>query len=342
MIHVIIDSASRKILCFPHKGPTAQNAAEDFLKVFGQYAVCEQIHSDNGPAYISALIQELLSLLDVTHIKITPYQHQSNGQVEVFNREVIRHLQAIVLTRELRDRWSFHALPIVESIINNVPNSVTQITPNQYLHGNLFTAHRGLNTPFKGKRPMKEFLQQLWDIQPILIKASQAFQAAEADQRISKGIKKPLTRFAPDTYVVVSYPTRAPDKLTPKYRGPFLLKGPVTNGKKTSDSYIVEDLTTGKPLIFHADRIFEYFHAADSEGLTPLQVAARDRSEYVIDYISDHTGSHKSKRAMEFKVHWLGYEDDEATWEPFRHVKDTVAFERYCSDPSNGLTRLLV
>jgi len=253
----------------------------------------------------------------------------------------MRHLRAIVHSRDIRTKWSYNALPIVESIINNVPNTVTKITPNQYLHGNLFSAHRGLNTPFRGKRPVKQILQELWDIQPLLIHASQRFQAKEADQRIAAGLRTPLTRFTPNSYVVISYPNRPPDKLSSKYRGPFLLKGPVTTGKKTSDAYIVEDLTTGKPLVFSADRIFEYFHAADGSGLTPLQVAARDQGEYVIDYISAHTGTIKKKRDMEFKVHWLGYEDDEATWEPFSHVKDTIAFERYCSDKANGISRLV-
>jgi hypothetical protein len=44
---------------------------------------------------------------------------------------------------------------------------------------------------------------------------------------------------------------------------------------------------------------------------------------------------------MEFKVHWLGYEDDEATWEPYKHVKDTIAFEDYCRLHSEELGKLI-
>jgi transposase InsO family protein len=138
-IHVIVDSASRKACLFPHDAQNAKNAAEDFLKVFAAYAVCEYIHSDNGSYYTGELISEFTAMLGVDHIKITPYRHESNGQVEVFNRETLRHLRAIVFDRDLQRKWSMICLPLVESVLSNAPNAVTGISPNQYLFGNLFT-----------------------------------------------------------------------------------------------------------------------------------------------------------------------------------------------------------
>jgi hypothetical protein len=94
-------------------------------------------------------------------------------------------------------------------------------------------------------------------------------------------------------------------------------------------------------MTFHATRLRSYYHPADPEQLTPFEVASRDKNEYVIDYISDHSGDLKRKKSIDFKVHWFGYDDDEDTWEPYMNVRDTIAFERYCSDPKNGLQKLL-
>ena len=305
-LHVIIDAASRKILLHPHPAQKAQYAAEDFLKVFGQFAIPEQIHSDNGSVYTAHLIEEFCNLLDLKHTTITPYRHESNGQVEVFNREILKHLKAIVLSRDIARRWSFHAIPIVESIMNNVANTVTGITPNQYLHGVIFDAHRGLNSPFAGKRPITKYLQDLWDLQPLLIQASQAHQAEQSDARHAAGLRRVIDDFEPGSYVVVTYPDRSPTKLSSKYRGPFLVKQRVTEGKKKTDTYIVEDITSGTPLTFHASRLRPFYHPADPKQLTPFDVAACDKDEYAIDYISGHADDIKRKTSLDFKVHWFG------------------------------------
>jgi hypothetical protein len=188
---------------------------------------------------------------------------------------------------------------------------------------------------------MNEYLRTLWDLQPLLIRASQIHQAEVSDTRRKAGLERDIDRFDPGTYVVVRYPERAPNKLSSPVRGPFLVKGRITEGEKETDTYIVEDLTSGTPMTFHATRLRSYYHPADPEQLTPFEVASRDKNEYVIDYISDHSGDLKRKKSIDFKVHWFGYDDDEDTWEPYMNVRDTIAFERYCSDPKNGLQKII-
>jgi hypothetical protein len=183
---------------------------------------------------------------------------------------------------------------------------------------------------------MNEYLRQLWDLQPLLIQASQLHQAEVSDNRRKAGLDRELDRFESGSYVVVRYTERPPP-----VRGPFLVKGRVTEGAKETDTYIVEDMTSGTPLTFHASRLRSYFHPADPQQLTPFEVASRDKNEYVIDYISDHSGDPKRKKSLDFKVHWFGYGDDEDTWEPYMNVRETIAFERYCSDPKNGLQKLI-
>ena len=69
--------------------------------------------------------------------------------------------------------------------------------------------------------------------------------------------------------------------------------------------------------------------------MAPIDIAARDNQEYVIDFISAHEGTVKHKPSLLFLVHWLGFENEEATWEPFESLKNTEALEVYCqSQPS--------
>jgi len=321
-IHTIVDAASRKVCLFPHDHQTAVNAALDLMKVFAMYAICKEIRSDNGPSYVADLIREFLALLGVEHVKIVPYRHESNGQVESFNKQANRHLSAIVFSRDTRATWSRHSLSIAESIVNNTVNSITQLTPIQYLHGNLFTANRSLLIPFPGPTPMGDVLQRMQSNQLAMIKSSQLFQAHDSDARIAATMPHPITIFPVGSFVTVTYPNRPPTKFSSKLRGPFMVQD------FTNDQYFVKDLTTGKLLTFYADRLRSYHHSVQS-SLQPLEIAARDRGEYIIDKILDHSGTPSRKYAMDFLVRWLGFDESEDLWVPFKSVHTTSAFQDY-------------
>lgn len=321
-IHTIVDGASRKVCLFAHAHQTASNAALDLLKVFATYAVCQEIRSDNGPAYVADLIREFLLLLNVAHVRIVPYRHESNGQVESFNKQATRHLSAIVFARDTRATWSRSSLSLAESIVNNTVNSVTQLTPIQYLHGNLFTGHRSLLVPFPGPTPLADSLAKMQQNQLAMIRASQIFQAKAADARIAARLPSPKTHFPIGSFVTVTYPNRAPTKFSSKLRGPFLVKD------FRNDQYFVQDLPTGNTLTFYADRLRIYHHS-EQTLLQPLEVAARDRGEYIVDKILDHSGTPSRKYSMDFLVRWLGFDESEDLWVPFKSIKDTIAFQEY-------------
>jgi hypothetical protein len=101
-IHSVVDAASRHVSFFAHPAITAKVLGLDLLRIFSQYAICAEIRSDNGPQYISDLITELLALIDIQHVKIVPYRHESNGQCERFNKEGNRHLNALLFSRKRR------------------------------------------------------------------------------------------------------------------------------------------------------------------------------------------------------------------------------------------------
>ncbi len=76
------------------------------------------IRSDRGTQFVNGIIKELLDLLQVEHEVSLAYSKEQNAIVERANREVMRHLTAIVFDKQVNDSsWSSDFLPLVQRII---------------------------------------------------------------------------------------------------------------------------------------------------------------------------------------------------------------------------------
>lgn len=54
------------------------------------------IVSDNGPAFVSEIFKQMSKLLDIKHIKTTPYHPQSNGGIERYHRTLGQYIRSYV------------------------------------------------------------------------------------------------------------------------------------------------------------------------------------------------------------------------------------------------------
>jgi transposase InsO family protein len=57
------------------------------------------IRSDRGTQFVNGIISQLLSLLQIGHELSLAYSKEQNAIVERANKEVIRHLTAIIFDR---------------------------------------------------------------------------------------------------------------------------------------------------------------------------------------------------------------------------------------------------
>ncbi len=64
--------------------------------------------------------------------------------------------------------------------------------------------------------------------------------------------------------------------------------------------------------------------------LRPLEVAARNAGEFLVERISNHKGLTSRKTEMESLVSWKGYSSEADGWEPYKEVCKTQAFVDYC------------
>jgi transposase InsO family protein len=84
---VLIDTFSGWVEAFPTKRETAQVVAKVLLEeIIPRYGIPETLGSDNGPAFISNVLQGLARAVGTKWKLLCEYNPQSSGQVERMNR----------------------------------------------------------------------------------------------------------------------------------------------------------------------------------------------------------------------------------------------------------------
>jgi len=63
--------------------------------------------------------------------------------------------------------------------------------------------------------------------------------------------------------------------------------------------------------------------------MPPTVIARRDHNEFHVERILEHKGDVKRPSSLSFHVLWSGYPLSEATWQPWKDVRDCDALHRY-------------
>ena len=170
---------------------------------------------------------------------------------------------------------------------------------------------------------VEDYIRRLTEGQRAIIDASAQFQRQVVEERLRRAGDAEDAPLEEGDYVLATYPTRPPSKLSPRWKGPFVVV------EVQGSTVQCQDLCTLRFIRFHRSRLKRY----DTERTPdPAAVAAVDNDEYVVEAIVDHRGDPRRRARMEFRVRWLGYEPDEDTWLPFREVQDLEALDRYAQD----------
>ena len=106
-ILVVTDLFSKWVEAFPlAKTDSTTLAAVLTEEIVCRFGVPEAIHSDQGPNFVSRVIQSLCDRLGIERTQTTAYHPQGNGQVERFNR-TLEDMLAKVISDNHRD-WDDH------------------------------------------------------------------------------------------------------------------------------------------------------------------------------------------------------------------------------------------
>jgi hypothetical protein len=320
-IIAVVDDFTRFTELYPCKDLTAESAVRAILQVVGRYGMPKMIRSDQGSQYASELVANLLSFMQIEHQFSIPHSPKSMGKVERMNGEIVRHLRVLTIQHKAQSAWVDY-LPLVQRIINDSPNRVTGLAPSKLLYGDAVDLSRQLLVlPDEEDRQQTyaDYLEGLIHAQRTYARLALEAQQQHVDAYLSKSPDNPTT-FEVGDYVLVNYPVKAPTKLHPAWRGPFIIM------ERNGNTYDCEDILTQQRSEFDVSRLKVYNHdlVVDAE-----EVATWDEQTYLVESILAHRGSPKKRTKMSFLVRWKDYGPEFDTWEPYMSVKTLEAFQKY-------------
>ena len=334
-IFVIIDTFTRWVELFHTIDATAFSAAKCLFQHFGRFGAPYQLRSDNGPHFVADLITEFLSLVGVQHCLTLAYSKEENAIVERMNKEINRHLRALTYDNLSLDNYK-DSLPFVQRILNSNHSDRLKISAADLLFGKVLSLDRGIFLP-KTEHPttsktLSIHASKMLKMQDNLLKAS-AKELLRTDllHQASKDTFE-HKEFLPNSYVLVHHRSGAPPtRLHTFWRGPMR----VISGNNSR--YKLYDLITHKEHTFHTSDMKPFLF--DSAITDPLDVARRDHMEFFVEQILDHRGDIKRRTTLEFYVKWLNYPDNENSWTPYSHLRDTDKLHEYLR--SKNMQRLI-
>ena len=369
-IIVIIDCFTRWVELIAVPDNTAKSAARALLNHIGRYGQPHQIKSDNGPSYAANIIAELVDLLGTEHVFTVPYSHEENAIVERANKEVMRHLRALVFDTKTIKSWSQN-LPIVQRIMNTQVHESIGTAPALLLLGNASSLDSAMFVPEElrpADKPLSEWAAERLEQQRLLLECAKKTQeerdlsnmhkrrakrkhstetdnseepdtvAKETSKNIRAKTDNTITNdFAVGAYVLVDYPEnslgrgRPPHKLMMPRRGPFEVVA------KYRGSYSLRDLATGTVAPYNAHLLRPYHY--DPELDDPREAALKEKQMYTVEAIREHRGNARRVSTLEFLVKWQDYKEADNSWEPWANLRTNARLHEYLRQ--HGLQNLI-
>ena len=131
-ILVIVDSFSRWTEAYPMPDQTASTCANILLNEFISRFGCPlDLHSDQSRSFESNIFKDLCRLLEIRKTRSSPRHPQSNGQVERYNRTLIKMIRAYINKQE---NWDLN-IGSFTGAYRATPNETTGLTPNMMMLG---------------------------------------------------------------------------------------------------------------------------------------------------------------------------------------------------------------
>ena len=129
------DSFSKWVEALPVKDSTTETTLQHLNKdFFARFGYPEQIHTDQGPQFMSHLFRAFCKDLNIKHTNTLAYNPKSNGQVERMHRDLAAIIRALTNAEESDGAWEV-VLPQALFALRTTVSSATGLSPHQVLFG---------------------------------------------------------------------------------------------------------------------------------------------------------------------------------------------------------------
>jgi transposase InsO family protein len=340
-IFVAIDCFTRYIELYPVKEINAITSATCLLDWFTRYGATSEITHDNGTSFINETVRELIKLAGSQSKISTAYSKEENPIVERANKEVMRHLRNIIFDENVINTWSSHT-PLVRRIMNSSVHASTGFTPASLMFGNSIDIDKGFLFQHEQETNPEvtytEWSQQLLSSQTTLLDIARQ-NLTDKDEIHMQTYPTDRSEFEVGSYVLAEHRQNSLRRGPRSKLLPFL-KGPMRVIAKKENTYTLQDIVNMRLYDYHIKnlRSFDF----DPNTQNPLAYAIKDDGTmYQVDRVTKHKGDpKKAKSQLSFLVYWVGY--DEATWEPWAHVRRTAQLHEYLRNHTKKAMRDLI
>jgi hypothetical protein len=320
-LFVIVVHFTKLAWGYPSPKKDAESLGRALVTFFSLYGMFDTIISDPGSDLTSNLTEELERFYGVQHVFSLVDRHESNG-VEGTNKQILRHLRALVQEERIVDQWSSPTvLPVVFYLINSHVSSETGLTPFEAHFGSdeatYFRVPESIPESSKGH----EFIRLLNENLKILSQTSKKFQDGLIELRTKNNDPEKQNIFQPGDYVLLRQDKShsLPTKLSPHYLGPYIVLGQVKN------DVTARHLSSGVVKVMHVEDLKRYL----GDEKQAKEAANIDYDQYEVDRILGYRGDPSRRSSMEFEILFRA---GDTVWKSYcKDVYDTLFFEEFCN-----------
>jgi len=234
----------------------AAKLVEEFVCRFG---VPEELHSDQGRNFESAVFQEMCRLLGIRKTRTTPYNPKSDGMVERYNRTIVNAVSLMILPHQHQKDWDEY-LPYVGFAYRSSIQASTGESPNMMMLGREVSApvdvmfgktsetEEDCTTDYGTE--LREKLQGIHERARHALKVSSRRQKRNYDRRARGPVYKK------DQFVWLFNVQRKASmskKLMLPWEGPYLIIAALSDV-----TFRIQKTARSKPRVVHADRLKPY------------------------------------------------------------------------------------
>ena len=219
---VIVDLFDKFADPSPHKDYTTETAATALFKHICDYGMVDAVASDPGSAFTSEVVAQVLKWLGPKHVISLVDVHTSNG-VEPTNREILRHLKALIYDERILSRWSHDTVfPIIKFLLNSHVSSETGMEPFRLRFGDRDKIFMQLPATDSLPDNACEFVRRLNENLSVLRETSQKYQQEVLDEKLKhEPPEEQQNQYQPGDYVLYHRgSTMNNNKLLPTFKGP--------------------------------------------------------------------------------------------------------------------------
>ena len=317
-MHVIVNHFTKHVYLYPSKNKEATSAADALITYVSLFGRFRNLISDPGSDYSSRVLEALNGYFGYEHAFSLVDRHESNG-VEATNRELKRHLQALVADTRFRDRWSEpQILGLITFHMNAMRSSESGFNAFDLtfgaLHSKYFDALDAEGASFIPAN--SEYVKELDADIKAITKLSKTYQQNLVLSRATDRTL-PWNEWVAGDYVFVDN-TSPVDKLQGGRLGPYQVV------KQYRNDVRLRNLVTNVEKEFHVDRLSAYSGTPERA----LRMAMLDTDQHFLERFIGYRGNPQVRQTVEFLVEFT---DGTLVWKPFdADIVHTVQCEQYC------------